>query len=120
MNYAVHPGSLMKMLLMSSGKKQKWLSNEMGVSKVVVSELIHGKRSVTPQIAIAFEKAIGYPAENLVRLQGEYDLFIEKQKGENKVSESFVSKWSVSENDKDNIILVEYVDYSYHYQAYAV
>lgn len=120
MNYAVHPGSLIKMLLMSSGKKQKWLSNEMGVSKVVVSELIHGKRSVTPQIAIAIEKAIGYSAENLVRLQGEYDLFIEKQKDVNEKVENFVSTWSVGEKGKNNIMLVEHIDSSYSYQTFAV
>ena len=109
MNYAVHPGSLMKMLLMSSGKKQKWLSSEMGVSKVVVSELIHGKRSVTPSIAIAFEKAIGYPAENLIKLQGDYDLFIEKQKYSEEVIERFVSKWSISKNDNDSSTQVDHI-----------
>ena len=120
MNYAVHPGSLIKMLLMSSGKKQKWLANEMGVSKVVISELIHGKRSVTPSIAIAFEKAIGYPAENLVRLQVEYDLFVEKQKIDNKIVENFVSKWVVNEKNNDSIIVVEHVNINYHYQTLAV
>ena len=80
MNYVVHPGIVMKYVLMSAGKKQKWLAEEMRMSKVIISELFHGKRNVTPQIAIAFEKAIGYPAENLVRLQADYDLFIERQK----------------------------------------
>ena len=92
----------------------------MGVSKVVVSELIHGKRSVTPQIAIAFEKAMGYPAENLVRLQGEYDLFIEKQKHTNETTENFISKWSVGDNDKDSITLVEHIGNNSHSKALAV
>ena len=120
MNYAVHPGSLIKMLLMSSGKKQKWLSNEMGVSKVVISEIIHGKRSITPQLAIAFEKAIGYPAEKLVRLQGEYDLFMERQKDFHKCNDSFVSQWSTTDKDKDIIETVEHFDNSYLYQTLAV
>lgn len=120
MNYVVHPGSLIKMLLMSSGKKQKWLSNEMGVSKVVVSELIHGKRSITPQMALAIEKAIGYPAENLVRLQGEYDLFMEKQKHTSLGVENYVSKWSFDENDSDYTTIVEHVGNNSHLKAMAV
>ena len=110
MDYTVHPGSLIKMLLMSSGKKQKWLAEKMGVSKVVISELIHGKRSVTPQIAIAFEKAIGYPAENLVRLQGEYDVYMEKQKHNIAISEKYVSMWSINELNNDSTSLVEHID----------
>lgn len=110
MNYAVHPGSLIKMLLMSTGKNQNWLSKEMKVSKVVVSELIHGKRNITPQMAIAIEKAIGYPAQNLVRLQGDYDLFIERQKNDNQVTESFISKWSLGEDADQSITYEETID----------
>lgn len=110
MNYTVHPGSLIKMLLMSMGKNQNWLSNEMKVSKVVVSELIHGKRNITPQMAIAIEKAIGYPAQNLIRLQGDYDLFIERQKSADQAAESFISKWSLGEDVEQSITYIETID----------
>jgi len=75
MNYTVHPGTVMKTILLSMGKKQKWLAEEMKMSKVVISELINQKRNVTPQIAISFENATGYPAQTLLRMQADYDLF---------------------------------------------
>jgi len=80
MNYKLHPGTIIKYILMSMDKKQKWLANEMNMSKVVINELIHGKRNVTPQIAIAFEKATEYSAEKLLKAQAEYDLFVERKK----------------------------------------
>lgn len=82
MNYVIHPGLMIKTLLQSIGKTQKWLAKEMNMSKVVINELIHEKRNVTPKIAIAFEKATGYPAERLMKLQLEYDLFKERKKDE--------------------------------------
>ena len=79
-NYAVHPGITMKYILISMGKTQKWLSEEMNMSKVVISELINQKRNVTAMIAIAFEKASGYPADKLLKIQAEYDLYQERIK----------------------------------------
>jgi len=75
-NYAVHPGNTIKYLLISMGKTQKWLSEEMNMSKVIISELINGKRNVSTAIAVAFEKATGFSAEKLLKMQLDYDLFI--------------------------------------------
>ena len=80
MNYKLHPGTIIKYILISMGKKQKWLATEMNMSKVVINELIHGKRNVTPQIAIAFEKATEYSADKLLKAQAEYDLYVERKK----------------------------------------
>lgn len=77
-NYAVHPGTTIKYLLISAGKSQKWLASEMNMSKTIISELINQKRNVTPRIAILFEKATGYPAIKLLNIQAEYDLFKER------------------------------------------
>ena len=79
-DYAVHPGVTMKYILISMGKNQKWLSEQMNMSKVIISELINQKRTVTPRIALAFEKATTYPAEKLLMLQVEYDLYNERMK----------------------------------------
>lgn len=79
-DYAVHPGTTMKYILMSMGKTQKWLSECMNMSKVVISELINQKRNITPAIALAFERATGYPADRLLKAQAEYDLYQERIK----------------------------------------
>ena len=79
-DYAIHPGTTMKYILISMNKNQKWLSEKMNMSKVVISELINGKRNVTPAIAIAFEKATKHPANKLLIMQAEYDLYKERMK----------------------------------------
>lgn len=79
-NYAVHPGLTIKYILISMGKNQKWLSEQMKMSKVVISELINQKRNVTPAIALAFEKATSYSAENLLISQAKFDLYQERMK----------------------------------------
>lgn len=77
-NYRVHPGIVMKSILLSINKNQKWLATEMNMNKTVISNILNGKRKVTKNIAISFEKATGYPAENLLKAQMEYDLFYSK------------------------------------------
>lgn len=74
-DYCVHPGNIMRAVLMSINKSQKWLAKEMNVNKTVVSSLLAGKRDVTTVIAAAFEKATGYPAESLLHQQTKYELF---------------------------------------------
>ena len=96
MDYAIHPGSVMKSLLISMGKRQKWLASQMNMSKVVISELVNGKRSVTPRIALEFEKATGYPAKYLLNTQVDYDLFNERKKMEETESKETVNKYNIN------------------------
>lgn len=103
-DYAVHPGKTMKYLLLSIGKNQKWLSEQMGMSKVVISELINGKRNVTPAIAIAFEKATSFSADTLIKIQAEYDLFQERVKEDNELSNKTILS---SENSDDTKTFVK-------------
>ena len=74
-NYRVHPSVIMKSILMSIDKNQKWLANEMNMNKTVISNILNGKRKITKNIATAFEKATGYPAENLLKAQLEYEMY---------------------------------------------
>ncbi|MBP5446325.1 MAG: helix-turn-helix domain-containing protein [Acholeplasmatales bacterium] len=74
-NYRVHPSEIMKSILLSLGKSQKWLSEEMSMNKTVISNILHGKRTITKKIAAAFEKATGYPAESLLKAQIDYDSY---------------------------------------------
>lgn len=74
-NYRVHPSVIMKSILMSIDKNQKWLAAEMHMNKTVISNILNGKRKITKNIATAFEKATGYPAENLLKAQLEYEMY---------------------------------------------
>ena len=74
-DYCVHPGNIMRAVLMSINKSQKWLAKEMNVNKTVISSLLAGKMRVTTAVASAFEKATGYPTESLLQQQKKYELF---------------------------------------------
>jgi HTH-type transcriptional regulator/antitoxin HigA len=44
------------------------------------SEILRGKRNLNASLAIKLEKALGISAEFWIRLQGEYDLAVERKK----------------------------------------
>jgi addiction module HigA family antidote len=71
---ATHPGELIKDELKERNLTQKELSEMTGIKPSVLSETIHGKRSVSLNVAIALEKALGIPAEIWMNLQTQYDL----------------------------------------------
>jgi len=72
--FATHPGELLKDELDTRGLSQKKLSLLTGIKASVISETIHGKRSVSINMAKALEKTLGVPAEMWLRLQTQYDL----------------------------------------------
>jgi HTH-type transcriptional regulator/antitoxin HigA len=71
---ATHPGELIKDELKERNMTQKELSETSGIKPSVLSETINGKRSVSLNVAVALEKALGIPAEVWMNLQTQYDL----------------------------------------------
>ena len=71
---ATHPGELIKDELKERNLTQKELSEMTGIKASVLSETINGKRSVSLNVAVALEKALGIPAEVWMNLQTQYDL----------------------------------------------
>ena len=71
---ATHPGELIKDELKERGLTQKRLSEMTGIQASVISETITGKRSISLNMAIALEKALGIPADMWMNLQTQYDL----------------------------------------------
>ena len=60
---ATHPGEMIKDELKERGMTQKQLADETGIKASVLSETINGKRSVSLNVAVALEKALGIPAD---------------------------------------------------------
>lgn len=71
---ATHPGEMVKDELKERGMTQKQLAAETGIKPSVLSETINGKRSVSLNVAVALEKALGIPADIWMNLQTQYDL----------------------------------------------
>ena len=69
-----HPGELIKDELKERGMTQKQLAAETGIKPSVLSETINGKRSLSLNVAVALEKALGIPADIWMNMQTQYNL----------------------------------------------
>ena len=103
-NYRVHPGMVMKSILISLGKNQNWLAKEMGMNKTVISNILNGKRTITKNIALSFEKATGYPADKLLKAKVDYDLFYNINN--NSVEKAYNVKANFEVLDKNLLIAI--------------
>ena len=71
---ATHPGEMIKDELKERGLSQKQLAAQTGIKPSVISETVNGKRSVSLNVAVALEKALGIPADIWMNMQTQYDL----------------------------------------------
>jgi len=69
----IHPGFILRHEVMQPYDiSQNALARAMGVSPRRVNEIVHGKRAITAETAIALEEVFGFPAMFWLRLQAEY------------------------------------------------
>jgi len=73
-DYAQAPGETLAEELDARGMTQKELAEAMGRPAKVVSEIIRGKKTITPETAIQLEGALGISALFWIQHQGHYDL----------------------------------------------
>ena len=71
---AVSPGSILKDEIEFLGITQKELADRMGRPAQAISEIINGKKAVTPQTAIELEHVLGIKAHVWVNLEAGYRL----------------------------------------------
>lgn len=75
----IHPGKILKEeFLDAMGISAYRLAKEINVPETRISEIVHGKRSITADTAIRFSKFFGTTAEFWLNLQNLYDLEEEK------------------------------------------
>ena len=71
----VHPGEfLAEDFLAPLGLSQYRLAKALGVSAIRVSEIVRGKRAVSPDTAIRLAAALGTTSDYWLKLQARYDL----------------------------------------------
>ena len=77
-----HPGAILREdVLPHLGMTQKEFADRLGVSRVSVSELIHEKRPVTPDMAMRLGQLLGNGPEIWLRMQQTLDLWDLEQRG---------------------------------------
>jgi addiction module HigA family antidote len=72
-NYAIHPGVLLKEEMDDLKVTQKELSDQTGIAKTVINEIIKGKRRINAETAVKLEKVLYSPAQYWLNLQSLYD-----------------------------------------------
>ena len=71
----IHPGEVLKEEFLSPMNVSAYrLAKEIHVPETRISEIIHGKRSITADTALRFAKFFGTTAEFWLNLQNLYDL----------------------------------------------
>ncbi len=71
-----HPGEILaEDFLKPMGISQSKLAAHLGWSHAKINEIIHEKRGVTAETALAFSDAFGTSAEFWINLQTHYDLW---------------------------------------------
>lgn len=81
-----HPGEVLKDELIYRGISQRGLAKEIGVSYSAFNEMLNGKRSLNPQLAMMMEAALGVDAAPLLAMQNEYDMLMAER------NDSFMQK----------------------------
>ena len=75
-----HPGEiLLEDVLPALKMTQGELAKRLGVSRLSVSELLHGKRSLSPDMAVRIGRLTNTTAESWLRMQAAVDLWTLEQ-----------------------------------------
>ena len=74
MKNPVHPGALVTECLDDLGLSVAEAAKGLGVTRQQLHNVIAGRSSVTPEMAVRFEKAFGSTADTWLRMQVNYDL----------------------------------------------
>lgn len=72
---SIHPGEvLLEDFMKPLGITQYRLAQDIGVSPIRISQIVHGKRAITVDTALRLARYFGTSAEVWLRLQVRYDL----------------------------------------------
>ena len=74
MKNPVHPGQLVKACLDDLGLSVMEAAKGIGITRQQLHNVVAGRSSVTPEMAIRFEKAFGGTADTWLKMQANYDL----------------------------------------------
>ena len=81
-----HPGEVLKDELEYRGISQRSLAKEIGISYSAFNEMLNSKRSLSPELAMMMEAALGVYSAPLLAMQNEYDMLMAER------DESFMEK----------------------------
>ena len=78
-SYLIHPGEIILDEIKYLKISQKRLADCLGIPRSQLNEILHGKRPVSPEIALMVQAALGISAQALLNMQMAYDIRIAKR-----------------------------------------
>jgi len=94
-NIATHPGEVLKDELNARDIKQKDFAAQISMQPTMLNEIINGKRPITADIAILFEKALDIPANFWMNFQVQYELDNARIKERNIQKLQLIEQWQL-------------------------
>ena len=95
---ATHVGEVIKDELAARNMKQSELSELTGIQKSILNDVIKGKRSLTPEMALLLENALDISATFLMNIQTQYELDCAKQSEKVVLQTKMLEIWNVLKN----------------------
>ena len=92
MKNPVYPGLLVKECLDDLGLTVAEAATALHITRQQLHNIVAGRSSVTPEMAIRFEKAFGSTADTWLRMQMNYDLAQARQRASEIVVERLAPK----------------------------
>lgn len=96
MHSPAHPGSLIADILengnLSTGKSVTALAKHLGVTRATLSRVINGRASVSAEMALRLQDALGVNADMWLRLQVKRDLWVASQKKRKKLPTALLDR----------------------------
>ncbi len=84
-DYAIHPGEYLEEVLESRRITKKEFADRCGLSPKTVSQIVNGKASFSPDIALQFEKVLGVAAEIWLGILYSWQLFQSRKQDEKRL-----------------------------------
>lgn len=91
LDFIIHPGETIKEVLEERNMNQEELAIRTGFSPKHVSEVVNGKKGISPSFAKSLEYVFGMPASFWINLQGIYDKEILEYKEQEEIDENEVA-----------------------------
>ena len=92
---STHVGEVIKDELTARNMKQSELSELTGIQKSILNDVIKGKRSLTPEMALLLENALGISATYLMNIQTQYELDCAKQSERVVLQTKMLEIWNI-------------------------
>lgn len=91
---AVHVGEVLADELNERKIRQSDLARLTGIAKPILNDIVKGRRSLTSEMALLIEAAIGIPSTTLMKIQMEYELDCAKISHRVQEQKKYLNIWS--------------------------